>query len=147
VDTLASKLVGSWRLVSREDRTPAGERRVDPGLGADPLALLVYDSAGNFSAQFMKRDREDSTSATTAAQGSNNSVAVGGYDAYFGTYTVDEVAGTVTQHLVGALSPGDVGKVVTRELRVEGERLIIELATSGTDGEPLTRALIWARAI
>ena len=147
MDTLASKLVGSWRLVSREDRTPAGERRVDPGLGADPLALLVYDSAGNFSAQFMKRDREDSTSATTAAQGSNNSVAVGGYDAYFGTYTVDEVAGTVTQHLVGALSPGDVGKVVTRELRVEGERLIIELATSGTDGEPLTRALIWARAI
>jgi hypothetical protein len=146
LDTLASKLIGSWRLVSREDRTPAGERRIDPGLGADPLALLVYDSAGNLSAQFMKRDRADGATVASGAPGSNNSVAVGGYDAYFGTYTVDEVAGTVTQQLVGALSPGDVGKVVTRELRIERERLVIELATSGADGEPLTRTLIWARA-
>jgi hypothetical protein len=146
VDTLASRLVGSWRLVSREDRTPAGERRIDPGLGADPLALLVYDSAGNFSAQFMKRDRTDGTSVASAAPGSNNSAAMGGYDAYFGTYTVDEVAGTVTQHLVGALSPGDVSKVVTRELRMEGDRLTIELVTSGANGEPLTRTLIWVRA-
>jgi Lipocalin-like domain len=146
VDTLASKLVGSWRLVSRADRTPAGERRIDPGLGADPLALLVYDPAGNFSAQFMNRDRAGGATAASAAPGSNNSVAVGGYDAYFGTYTVDEVAGTVTQHLIGALSPGDVGKVVTRELRIDGDRLTIELATSGADGEPLTRTLIWVRA-
>jgi hypothetical protein len=146
VDTLASRLVGSWRLVSREDRTPAGERRIDPGLGADPLALLVYDSAGNFSAQFMKRDRTDGTSVASAPPGSNNSAAMGGYDAYFGTYTVDEVAGTVTQHLVGALSPGDVSKVVTRELRMEGDRLTIELVTSGANGEPLTRTLIWVRA-
>jgi hypothetical protein len=35
--TLASQLVGTWRLVSREDHTVAGERRVDPGLGADPI--------------------------------------------------------------------------------------------------------------
>jgi hypothetical protein len=146
LDTLASALIGTWRLVSREGRTPIGERRVDPGLGADPLALLVYDSAGNFSAQFMKRDRADGASVAPAPRASNNSVAVGGYDAYFGTYTVDEVAGTVTQQLLGALSPGDVGKVVTRELQVEGDRLTIELVTSGADGEPLTRTLIWIRA-
>jgi hypothetical protein len=73
-------------------------------------------------------------------------VAVGGYDAYFGTYTVDEVAGTVTQQLVGALSPGDVGKVVTREVRIDDDRLTIELATSSADGEPLTRTLVWLRA-
>ena len=146
LETLASALIGTWRLVSREDRTPVGERRVDPGLGADPLAILVYDSAGNFSAQFMKRDRADGATAPPAAPGSNNSVAVSGYDAYFGTYTVDEEAGTVTQHLVGALSPGDVGKVVTRELRIEDDRLTIELVTSSADGEALARTLIWARA-
>jgi hypothetical protein len=146
LDTLASALIGTWRLVSREDRTPFGERRIDPGLGPDPLALLVYDSAGNFSAQFMKRDRTDGGTVASAATGSNNSVAVGGYDAYFGTYTVDEVAGTVTQQLVGALSPGDVGKVVTREVRIDDDRLTIELATSSADGEPLTRTLVWLRA-
>jgi hypothetical protein len=94
----------------------------------------------------MKRDRRKAATAASAAPGSNNSVAVGGYDAYFGTYTVDQAAGTVTQQLVGALSPSDVGKVVTREMRIEGDRLTIELATSSDEGEPLTRTLVWLRA-
>jgi hypothetical protein len=94
----------------------------------------------------MKRDRADLAIAASAPPGSNNSMAVGGYDAYFGTYAVDEAAGSVTQRVVGALSPGDVGKVVTREVRIEGDRLTIELATSGADGEPLTRTLTWVRA-
>ena len=143
---LASDLIGTWKLVSREDRTPAGELQIDPALGRDPLALLVYDGAGNFSAQFMKRDRADSEPVTTRTGGSNNSAAVGGYDAYFGTYTVDEATGSVTQHLLGALSAGDVGKVVTREMHVEGDRLVIELETTGAAGEPVTRTLVWLRA-
>lgn len=146
VQTLASQLIGTWRLVSREDRTSEGEQRVDPGLGSDPIALLVYDSGGNFAAQFMKRDRSEIASPAPAAAGANNSVAVGGYDAYFGTYTVDEAAGSVTQRLVGSLSAGDVGKVVTREMRVEGDRLTIELATTSASGEPVTRVLVWVRA-
>jgi hypothetical protein len=132
--------------VSREDRTAAGELRADPGLGADPLALLAYDAAGNFTAQFMKRDRSSDAIAMTGPAGLNNSAAVNGYDAYFGTYTVDEASGSVTQRLEGALSPGDVGKVVTRAMRVEGDSLIIQLATTSADGQPVTRTLIWRRA-
>lgn len=143
--TLASRLVGTWRLLSREDRTAAGERRIDPGLGADPIALLAYDANGNFTAQFMKRDRSTEVVATGRAS-LNNSAAVNGYDAYFGTYTVDEASGTVTQRLEGALSPGDVGKIVTREMRVEGDRLVIQLATTSADGEAVTRTLTWRRS-
>src|SRR5665213_1325985 len=115
--TLASQLIGTWQLLSREDRTAAGERRIDPGLGGDPVALLVYDAAGNFAAQFMKRDRSSDAVAVTGRAGVNNSSAVNGYDAYFGSYTVDEASGSVTQVLHGALSRGDVGKVVTREMQ------------------------------
>jgi len=141
--TLASQLLGTWRLLSREDHTAAGERRVDPGLGSDPIAILVYDAAGNFAAQFMKRDRSNDA---TVRRSVNNTAAVNGYDAYFGTYTVDEASGSATQLLHASLSPGDVGKVVTRELRVEGDRLIIQLATTSADGEPVTRTLIWVRS-
>ena len=144
--TLASQLVGTWRLVSREDRTASGKRRIEPGLGADPVALLVYDTAGNFAAQFMKRDRSVDAIAVTARAGVNNSNAVNGYDAYFGGYTVDEASGSVTQVLYGALSPGDVGKTVTREMRVDGDTLTIKLATTTGDGEPVTRTLIWRRS-
>lgn len=76
----------------------------------------------------------------------NNSAAVNGYDAYFGTYTVDEASGSVTQVLEGALSPSDVGIIVTREMRVEEDRLIIRLATTSADGETITRTLIWLRS-
>jgi hypothetical protein len=30
---LSERLIGTWRLVSREDRTASGERRIDPSLG------------------------------------------------------------------------------------------------------------------
>ena len=144
--TLAWQLIGTWQLVSREDRTAAGERRIDPSLGADPVAILLYDAAGNFAAQFMKRDRSATEVAETRQASANNSVAVNGYDAYFGKYTVDEASSSVTQVLDGALSPGDVGKTVTREMHVDRDTLAIELATTSGDGEPVTRRLIWRRS-
>jgi len=142
---LSHALIGSWRLVSREDRTASGERRIDPGLGADPIALLVYDRGGNFAAQFMKRDRQGRTDAP-AATGPNNSRAVGGYDAYFGSYTVDDAAGTVTQRLQGALSAENVGLVLTRSMRVSGDELVIQLDTASADGTPVVRTVRWTRA-
>jgi hypothetical protein len=146
VTLLASQLIGTWRLVSREDLNAAGERRVDPSLGADPVALLVYDAAGNFTAQFMKRDRSNDEVPAARRSSDNNTSASSGYDAYFGTYAVDEASGRVTQRLEAAISPGDVGKIVTREMRIEGDRLIIQLATTSADGEPVTRTLIWLRS-
>lgn len=136
-------MIGSWRLTSREDRTDSGEVRVDPGLGADPVALLIYDAGGNFAAQFMKRDRTQPSAA--AAPGANNSTAVGGYDAYFGNYVVDEATGAVTQTLTAALSPGNVGMVVTRVLQIEGDTLVIRLRTNAHDGAPVERTLRWLR--
>ena len=94
----------------------------------------------------MKRDRSSDAVAVTGRAGVNNSSAVNGYDAYFGSYTVDEASGSVTQVLHGALSRGDVGKVVTREMHVDGDTLTIELATTSADGEPVTRTLIWRRS-
>jgi hypothetical protein len=144
--TLASQLIGTWRLVSREDRTAAGERRIDPGLGADPVALLVFDAAGNFAAQFMKRDRSSREVAPTTRAGANNSSAVNGYDAYFGKYTVDEGSGSVRTTLEGSLSPEDVASVFTREMHVDGDILTIMLATTSAEGDAVTRTLIWNRS-
>ena len=141
---LSESLPGTWQLVSRIDRTAAGERRVDPSLGADPIALLIYDRAGNFAAQFMKRDRTGPLVDGPAAA-ANNSRAQGGYDAYFGTYTIDDAARTVTQRMVGALSNDNVGHVLTRGMTVDGDALTIELHTTSADGEPVTRTLVWSR--
>src|SRR3954470_18455154 len=142
-----SELVGTWKLLSRVDVAADGQCRIDPILGADPVAYLIYDRTGHFSAQFMRRDRgavEEAVPGRPPAGTNNNSRAVNGYDAYFGTYSVG-ADDTVTQTLEGALSAADVGKVVTRRFRIAGGELIIELETTASDGQPVTRTLKWQR--
>lgn len=141
---LSETLPGTWQLLSRIDLTAAGERRAEPSLGEDPHALLIYDRSGNFAAQFMRRDRSiDVPDAPGGAK--NNSRAQGGYDAYFGTYTIDDRNGTVTQRLTGALARENVGLVLARAMEVEGDTLVIKLGTNSADGTPVTRTLTWRR--
>ena len=142
---LSRSLIGTWELVLREDRDARGELRIDPFLGADPVAWLIYDRAGHFAAQFMRRTREASAESVVRRPAANNTAGRDGYDAYFGHYTVDDATGQVTQRLLGALAPESVGLTLTRNLRVEGDELLIQLATTGAEGEPLTRTLRWRR--
>ena len=87
---LSASLPGTWELLSRIDVTDAGAERAERSLGADPVALLIYDRAGHFSAQFMKRDRTEVGVFQGSEAGVNNSRAVNGYDAYFGSDSVDD---------------------------------------------------------
>ncbi|MBS0295052.1 MAG: lipocalin-like domain-containing protein [Proteobacteria bacterium] len=141
---LSETLPGTWRLDSRIDVDASGARRPEPSLGEDPVALLIYDRAGHFAAQFMKRDRSV-LAPDAATSGPNNSRAIGGYDAYFGAYSIDDAAGTVTQTLSAALSAEHVGATLTRAMTVEGDRLVIEIDTAHADGTPVRRTLSWTR--
>lgn len=136
-------LIGVWWLEARIDHAADGSRRIDPTLGADPIGILTY-APNYFAAQFMKRDRSAAAAATLSA-GANNTAAVGGYDAYFGTYDINHETGEVLHRLIGALTQGNVGMEVSRTLNVENDSLTITLATSTLEGEPVTRTLTWRR--
>lgn len=138
-------LIGTWRLLSRIDRDVSDRIVDEPTLGSDPLALLFFDVAGNFAAQFMKRDRS-ATVAAPVVTTQNNTTALGGYDAYFGTYEVDETSGDVRTSLVGALSPVHVGTTMIRNMKVEDGILVIRLNTTAPDGTVVHRTLKWERA-
>jgi hypothetical protein len=143
---LSETLPGTWLLESRIDITANGERSPDPLLGEDPVALLIYDRSGHFSAQFMKRDRSGAAPQVVGTA-SNNTQARGGYDAYFGTYTVDDATNVVTQQLLGSLSPANIGMVITRAMEVQGDNLVIRLGTNAFDGTPVTRTLTWRKLV
>jgi hypothetical protein len=145
VGSLNHDLIGTWRLLSRIDRDAAGKPVDEPTLGSDPLALLFFDGAGNFAAQFMKRDRSVEAAAPVFT-GQNNTTAIGGYDAYFGTYEVDETSGDVRTRLTGALSAGHVGATMVRNMKVEEGKLVIRLTTTTPDGTSVHRTLAWERA-
>ena len=143
--SLAHDLIGTWRLLSRIDQDSSGKPVDEPTLGSDPLALLFFDGVGNFAAQFMKRDRSAAV-ALPVFTGQNNTTAIGGYDAYFGTYEVDETSGDVHTRLVGALSPGHVGTTMMRNMKIEDGNLVIRLTTTTAGDANVHRTLTWERA-
>ena len=136
--------VGVWWLLSREDKARDGSIRIDPTLGPDAKGILTYAN-GRFAAQFMKRNRSEAMDANNLSSGNNNTGAIGGYDAYFGTYSIDKESGDVLHRLEGALTPENVGIEVLRTLTVTDDSLVIQLETTTPEGEPVTRTLSWER--
>ena len=141
---LAAAIVGIWKLKSREDVDDTGRVHVDPFLGQDPLGVLCFGPS-HFAAQFMKRDRSRQEDVLQRTQAKNNTAGVNGYDAYFGTYSVDEIAGTLTTHLEGSIAPANIGATYVRDARVVDNELIVQLHTTAVDGTPVTRTNTFSR--
>src|SRR6188472_2445722 len=103
--SVSSRIVGTWELMTRTVTRADGSKIVDPVLGEKPVGRLIYDASGAMSLQMMRPGRK--TAIATPAD-ANQRVTLG-YDSYFGRYTVDEKAGTVTHHVEASLFPEDVG--------------------------------------
>jgi hypothetical protein len=144
--TKFSGFIGSWRLVSRIDKTDTGEIINEPSLGADPVALLIYDNLGNMSVQIMRRIRNGNSSIFSANQDSTNSAAFNGYDAYFGTYLIDALNHQIKHQVKGAIDPKDVGKELIRNYSFSGDTLLLWFSTFNTNVN-VTRTLTWVKVL
>jgi hypothetical protein len=127
---VAQRFCGAWRYVGT---TVDGKPR--PGRGANPKGLIHYDPSGYMSVQ-VAPDRERKKAGSTPTPEEAQAALVE-YTAYFGTYTIDETAGTVTHHREGSVQPGDAPEVV-RCYEFAGDRLI--LRPPGT-----THEIVWER--
>ena len=147
--SVRAQLIGSWRLVSRQSRRANGEVEADAGLSATPLGILIYDQSGHVAAQLSRRDRTlailpgECQAAITTKGTPDTAQTILGYDAYFGTYEVNENEGTVIHHLEAALFPGDVGKDIERDFTISGDQLTITFNATTREGVKVTRTLIW----
>jgi hypothetical protein len=115
----AKRLVGTWRLVSI---TVDGQ--FDPNRGPRPTGLIYYDANGNMAAQIMP-DRARPKYAGTTPTPDEAKAAITGYTAYFGTYTIDEKARTVTHHRAANINPGGLPVVVRRFEFVSDNRIVL----------------------
>ena len=145
------QLVGGWSLVSRVTTTSEGKALSDPGLSTTPRGVLIYDRLGHVAAQLSRPGRTvemlgDECREAERVKGTNDTAqTILGYDAYFGTYTVNAKEHVVTHHLESALFPGDIGKDIKREFEIAGDTLTIRFHTTLRDGTPVVRTLVWAR--
>ena len=139
------RIIGAWQLESREVRKAGGEVVRDAVLGAEPVGRLIYDVTGHMSLQMMRLDRKQAISTPTNRQDAQNARVILGYDSYFGTFHVDEAAGTVIHKVVGSLFPEDIGKDFVRQLTVDGNRLTLGFTSKSSEGFDVTRTLVFGR--
>src|SRR5262245_49975927 len=142
----SGRLVGTWELVSRIDRDSSGRVLSETSLGATPTGYLIFDAAGHVAVQMAARDRFGTVCDTALGPlAANDNANIGGYTAYFGRYQLDTVAGVLTTTLEGALAQRDVGRRLTRRVRIVDDTLTIQFEPGGIADDRRTRTLRWRR--
>jgi lipocalin-like protein len=142
---VVQRLAGAWQLESRTVRRADGSVVADAVLGERPPGRLFYDASGVMALQMMRTGRKAAIVAPANPRDKENPRVVLGYDAYFGRFTIDERAGTITHHVDGSLFPEDLGKDFVRGFTLDGDTLTLRF-TSTTDGSSITRTLVFRRS-
>jgi hypothetical protein len=146
--SIAENLVGAWRLISIETTRSTGEV-IYPFYGKHPEGLLVYDRSGWMSVQIISDPKPNLPLASSRedflkAKPEEKVNAIDGYYAYFGTWTCDASASTVTHHIEQSLDPGERGEDAVRHMSLEGNRLTLVAKAHEMD-EDHQRRLVWER--
>jgi len=118
---VANRLLGAWRYMGTRINDSNWDR------GANPKGMIYYGPHGEMAVQIAPDVKRTRAGAAMTPQ--EAFTAVKDYIAYFGTYTVDEAAGTVTHHRQDSLQPGDGGDLV-RRYELNGDRLVLRAPNS-----------------
>src|ERR1700756_2162785 len=120
----AAALIGSWKLVSYEDRDANGAS-VYP-YGKAPAGLLVYDATGHMAIQIMTTPPPDVASDDWDLFTVKEKLALyDAYTAYFGRYEVDSGRNTVIHLAEADLSRLYIGRREERHYQLAGDRLVL----------------------
>jgi hypothetical protein len=115
-NAVTKRLIGAWRYVGTRLDGAKWDR------GPNPKGMIYYGPHGEMAVQVAPDVRRKRAGAVMTPEEAR--IALTDYIAYFGTYSVDEQAGTVTHHRHDSIQPGDSGDLV-RRYEFNGDRLIL----------------------
>ncbi len=116
------QIVGTWKLISAEDRQSAADPWVPYTFGNPPSGYFIYDATGHSSVQIMTTPPQKI--ATPDSPTPPEALAIfNGYIAYYGPYTID--AKNIGVTVEGGLDPSQVGTAQVRPYELKGDTLII----------------------
>jgi hypothetical protein len=135
--------LGTWRLVSWENRGPAGARGYP--LGPDAVGFITYTADGYIFAQIMAAERVPlATQNPFGGADAEAAAAARSHMSYCGTYEVRN--GEVIHRVAVSDFPNWVGGEQLRFYEFEGEKLILSAPPFRTRKGEITTLLIWERA-
>ena len=123
--SMAARFVGTWRLVSTEQRLADGTIRAAPAYGPSGQGYLIYDSSGHMCALLMDPGRPRWQLATPSPEELRR--AWDGLVAYCGTHEVDEREELVVHHVELDKSPNLIGTDRRRRYLFDGPRLTLQV--------------------
>ena len=142
---IRDQLIGTWKLISAcSIRQSDGEAQYP--FSKQPVGQIIYDSAGNMSVIIMRPERPKS-SINDKSQATNEEIksAFDGFEAYFGTYEIDEEKKIISHHIVGSLFPNWEGMTQTRFAEFSGNQLTLKTPPISYGGATITGTLVWER--
>jgi hypothetical protein len=116
--------VGAWKLTSIEHVRPNGEVLTNIW-GQNPNGLLLYDSKGYISVQWVRDPRPTMAYDLRKVTPEELKDAYLAYYAYFGTYEVNEKEGFVVYHVQVSLRPAEVGIDFKRFFKMSDNRITL----------------------
>lgn len=137
VAEVQKQFVGHYRLLKFENFDDKGETRVAEYDGG----RIVYDAAGNMSAQLMRSNRKPLSSPATEPE---RAAAYATYTAYYGKYTIDPSVGKVTHHVEGSANPNWVKTDLIRWYAFSADGNQLMLSIKNAEGR-VTGTLTWER--
>jgi Lipocalin-like domain len=122
--SLKDQLAGAWTIVSTEQTDPDGKKH--QLFGPNPNGLLVLDPSGQY-VQIIVRPGREKFKANSRIKGTpeENTAAVLGTTATFGTWSVDEGSKTLIVRITGSMYPNQEGTESKRTVSVSGDELRI----------------------
>ena len=141
--SLKEQLVGTWIIVSNDATAPDGKKT--QLFGPNPNGILVYDATGQY-VQIIVHPGVPKFKISNRQKGTpeENTAAVLGTTATFGTWTVDEASKTITVRYVGGLFPNQAG--------TEAKRIVVSVTademkvTNPLTGSGMRSDSVWKRA-
>ncbi len=145
-DDTAKKLVGAWRLVAVDGTDATFHFAYD-----HPTGIIIYDRSGWMSVQIdVKGARKPFVHGAAGGTGEEKAAAFDNYIAYYGTYTLDLKAQTVTHHLENASPPNWRGVNNDRWFEFQGNDRLLLIPREDGQGGVIDRKnaaykLLWER--
>jgi hypothetical protein len=111
--TLKEQIIGTWIIAANESTAPDGKKQ--QLFGPNPKGILVFDASGQ-TVQVIVNPDVPKFKVNNRLKGTpeENTAAVHGTTATFGTWTVDEASKTITVRNVGGMFPNQAGMETKR---------------------------------
>lgn len=136
----SNPLIGTWRLISWENRNASGH--ISYPLGKDAVGYIIYNRDGYMFVAIMRANRAKfAAGALLSGSIEEKAHAAGTYVSYCGRY--DFHGETVVHHVDLSLFPNWVGIDQERLVEVRGNRITLSTRPILLGGVQRTAHLIW----